>query len=141
MFKTLMKTQVMVSVYSRSKKTRFPTKAKVIGNIEYLSDGYILSFCESDDGCETVITARDEEISLYHQGMPSALMFKKDRRYECMLFSNDIPVKLNIRTKSLHNTVKGLCGSLSVKYTVEALGKTVDECDVSYNITPAVMPS
>lgn len=136
-----MKTQVMVSVHSRSKKMRFPTKNKVMGNIEYFSDGYILSFCETDDGCETVITVRDNDISLYHQGMPSALMFKKDMRYECLLFNEVVPVKINVRTKALSNTIRGLTGSLSVNYAIEALGNTVDECDVSYSIAPAVMPS
>lgn len=136
-----MKTQVMVSVHSRSKKMRFPTKSKVIGNIEYLSDRYILSFCESDDGCETVITVCDDDISLYHQGMPSALMFKTDRRYECLLYNEAVPVKINIRTKALRNTIKGLTGSLSINYAIEALGNTVDECDVSYSISPVVMPS
>ena len=137
-----MKTPITVSIDSRTSNMPRANTLTTVGSIEYLRDRYILSFFEEPGGYETTITVRGDVTWVCRGDMPmSALMLIKGKRCEYLCNIGGMPIKLNVCTKELNNTIKGFNGSLFINYRVDMCGNTVEDCRITYSISPAVPPS
>lgn len=138
-----MKLPVTISIRSRAGKVREPLSINVPGSIEHFENGYYLNFPITDtEEPSTFITVCGDTVSLRHNGFEAAeFLLQKGKRYGGMYDSNFCTSYINVRTRSVQNTVKGMRGTLAFAFSIDAGGKKIDDFDMTCVISPAVMPS
>lgn len=138
-----MKLPVNISIRSRAGKIREPLNISVPGSIEHFENGYYLNFPTTDiEEPSTFITVCGDTVSLRHDGFEAAaLLLQKGKRYGGIYDIDYSTSYINVRTRSVQNTVKGMRGTLALAFSIDAGGKKIDDFDMTCVISPAVMPS
>ncbi len=122
---------------------REPLNVNVYGNIEHFENGYYLTFPITDtEEPSTFITVCGDTVSVRQDGFESTeFLLQKGKRYGGIYDIDHSTSYINVRTRSLQNTVKGMCGTLAFAFSIDAGGKKVDDFDMTCVISPVVMPS